>query len=77
MSQYVVISLGGAWKGEGNQKLEGCDICHNERLSPYSDEHSAGIPGAFVLALPVMTENYEISRCFGRYLKRSCGLSLF
>jgi len=39
MSQYFVISLGGAWKGEGNQKHEGCDICHNERLSPCSDEH--------------------------------------
>jgi hypothetical protein len=47
MSQYVVISPGGAWKSEGSQKHEGCDICHNERLSPYSDEHAAGIPGAF------------------------------
>lgn len=47
MSQHVVISLGGTWKSEGKQKHEGCDICHKEMLSPRSDEHAAGIPGAF------------------------------
>lgn len=77
MSQYVVISLGCAWKGEGNQKHDGCDICHNERLSPCSDEHAAGIPGAFVLAVSVRTDSDVISRCFERYLERSCGLPRF
>jgi hypothetical protein len=77
MSQYIVSFLGGAWKGEGNQKHEECDICHNEKLSPCYDEYVAGIPRAFVLALPVKTESDVISRCFERYLKRSCGLPRF
>lgn len=77
MSQYIVIFLGGAWKGEGNQKHEEYDICHNERLPPCYDEHVAGIPSAFVLALPVRTDSDVISRCFEWYLKCSCGLPRF
>ena len=57
-----MISLGGAWKGEGNQKHDWCDICHNETLSPCSDEYAAGISGLFVLALPVKTDSGVISR---------------
>jgi hypothetical protein len=50
MSQYVVLSLGVLEKVKGIQNMRG-DICHTERLSPCSDEYTAGLQGAFVLAL--------------------------